>query len=230
VTRKLPPGFDVDTHFSPPYNPWDQRICLVPDDDLFDAIAAGKASIVTDTIETFTESGVTLSSGTELEADIVVTATGLNLLPIGAMQLRVDGEEVNLPDKVTYKGAMLADVPNFAVALGYSNASWTLKSDLICEYVCRLVNYMDAHGYVQCTPRPSADVVGRRAPFLDLSSGYVQRAIDKFPKQGPESPWRAHQNYIRDIRMFRHGDLDDGMEFRRAADAATSRARMSFAG
>jgi monooxygenase len=229
VERKLPPGFDVDTHFSPPYNPWDQRICLVPDNDLFEAIAAGKASVVTDTVATFTEKGVELGSGGELEADIVVTATGLNLVALGGMQLAVDGEEVNLPETVTYKGAMLGGVPNLATALGYSNASWTLKADLICEYVCRLLNHMDAHGYVQATPRPPADALARRDPFLDLSSGYVLRAIEKFPKQGIALPWRANQNYIRDVRMFRRGDVNDGMEFRRAGDAATSTARMRVA-
>jgi monooxygenase len=227
VERKLPPGFDVDTHFSPPYNPWDQRLCLVPDDDLFVAISSGKASVVTDTIDTFTETGVKLPSGEEIEADLIVTATGLNLIPLGGMQLAVDGEEVKIPDTITYKGAMLGDVPNLAIALGYSNASWTLKADLICEYVMRLLNYMDERGYVQCTPRPAEGVDAQRSPFLELSSGYVLRAIDKFPKQGAVPPWRAYQNYVRDIRMFRHGELEDGMEFRRATKRERTRDRVA---
>jgi monooxygenase len=212
IERHLPPGFDVEKHFSPPYDPWDQRLCLVPDGDLFEAISGGRASVVTDRIETFTDKGLKLASGDELDADIVVTATGLNLLALGGMALTVDGSEVNLPETVTYKGAMLGGVPNFAVALGYSNASWTLKADLICQFVCRLVNHMDANGYRQATPRPGHDIAPTD-PFLDLTSGYVLRSIEKFPKQGQHEPWRTHQNYLRDVKLFRHDDLDNGMEY-----------------
>jgi cation diffusion facilitator CzcD-associated flavoprotein CzcO len=212
VKRSLPAGYDVDTHFNPTYNPWDQRLCLVPDDDLFKAIGAGDASIVTDRIATFTESGIELESGAQLEADIVITATGLQLLALGGMELSVDGERVQPSEKLAYKGMMLGDVPNLAIALGYTNASWTLKCDLICRYVARLLNHMDAHGYTQAVPRPPRGDVETR-PFLDLTSGYVQRGLDLFPRQGAESPWRVHQNYIRDVAMIRRGDITDGMEF-----------------
>jgi monooxygenase len=209
--RQLPAGYDVDTHFKPQYDPWDQRLCLVPDGDLFRAIADGRASIATDRIDAFTERGIRLASGKELEADLVVTATGLNMLALGGMRLAVDGRPVELRDTLTYKGLMLSDVPNLAIALGYTNASWTLKCELICEYVCRLLRHMDAHGYRQATPRPRA--AGATQPLLDLSSGYVQRSIAAFPRQGSEAPWLVHQNYLRDIRLLRHGPVDDAMEF-----------------
>jgi cation diffusion facilitator CzcD-associated flavoprotein CzcO len=221
VKRALPAGYDVDTHFNPRYNPWDQRVCLVPDGDLFDALGSGDASVVTDRIATFTETGIRLESGAELEADIVVTATGLQLLALGGMELSVDGEEVELSEKVAYKGMMMSDVPNLAIALGYTNASWTLKCDLICQYVTRLLNHMDAHGYGQATPRLASDDIETR-PFLDLSSGYVQRGLELFPRQGAEQPWRVHQNYIRDIAMIRRGDLTGGMEFTPAAARRTA--------
>jgi monooxygenase len=220
VEKHLPAGYDVDTHFKPRYNPWDQRVCLVPDGDLFGAISSGKASIVTDQIEKFTENGLKLASGAELDADIIVTATGLQLLPLGGLEVTVDGEQIDFPKTVGYKGMMFSDVPNLAIAIGYTNASWTLKCDLTCEYMCRLINYMDAHGYRQCTPRV-ADPSMETQPFIDLMSGYVLRSIDAFPKQGTKAPWRLHQNYARDIIMLRRGALEDeGMEFSNRAPVA----------
>jgi monooxygenase len=213
VERRLPPGYDVDTHFTPTYNPWDQRVCLVPDGDLFEAVSKGRASIVTDRIETFTAKGLRLESGAELEADVIVTATGLNLLALGGMAIAVDGREIDISETVGYKGMMLGGVPNLAYAVGYTNASWTLKCDLVAEHVCRLLNYMDERGYRQCTPQEPGPSHPRQ-PFIDLASGYVLRAIDKFPKQGTTAPWRLHQNYARDILMLRRGALEDGaMEF-----------------
>jgi monooxygenase len=209
LERRLPPGYDIDTHFKPRYNPWDQRMCLVPDGDLFEAIGAGRASVVTDRIETFTETGLELESGTELEADLIVTATGLDLVPLGGMAISVDGEEVELPKALGYKGMMLSGVPNLAAAFGYTNASWTLKCDLTCEYVCRLLAYMDEHGYAQATPR-NRDPSITEEPFVDFTSGYVLRAIDRFPKQGSRPPWRLYQNYARDIVALRYGTLEDG--------------------
>jgi monooxygenase len=213
VARRLPADFDVDTHFKPTYGPWDQRLCLVPDGDLFDALCAGTASIVTDRIDTFTERGIRLASGAELEAELIVTATGLNLLALGGVQLVVDGEEVNLPERLSYKGMMLSGVPNLAVTFGYTNASWTLKCDLTCEYVCRLLGHMDEHGYAQCTAE-NRDPSIVEEPFIDFSSGYVLRAIDKFPRQGSRPPWRLYQNYALDIVKLRYGAIEDGaMQF-----------------
>ena len=208
VTKRLPEGYDVDTHFKPRYQPWDQRLCLVPDGDLFAAIADGSASVVTDRIETLTERGLRLQSGAELEADMIVTATGLNLLVLGGMAIAVDGREVDLSEAVGYKGMMLSGIPNLALTLGYTNASWTLKGDLVAEYVCRLLNHMDELGYRQCLPR-APDPSLARAPFLDLASGYVLRSIDLLPKQGPRTPWRLHQNYPRDVAMLKYGPLED---------------------
>ena len=215
VKKALPEGYDVDTHFNPRYNPWDQRVCLVPDGDLFEAIGSGRASVVTDRIETFTETGIRLESGQTLEADIVITATGLNLLALGGMELSVDGREVDPSQALTYRGMMISDVPNLALAVGYTNASWTLKADLICRYVARLLNHMDVRGYTQATPRPEW-TDGPAQPFLNLTSGYVQRAVDQFPRQGAEAPWRIHQNYLRDIALIRRGDVGEAMEFRSA--------------
>jgi monooxygenase len=217
VSRQLPADYDVDTHFKPTYNPWDQRLCLVPDGDLFTAISAGSASVVTDHVDMFTESGVRLRSGVELEADVIVTATGLNLLALGGIELRVDGEPVAISDAVSYKGMMLSGVPNFAVTFGYTNASWTLKCDLTCEYVCRLLNHMDAHGYDYCAP-PRFDPALKTQPFIDFSSGYVQRGIGLFPRQGEHTPWRLHENYALDIVTIKRGQLDDGtLQFLNAA-------------
>ncbi|MGO8906154.1 MAG: flavin-containing monooxygenase [Solirubrobacteraceae bacterium] len=209
VQRQLPPGYDIDTHFKPRYDPWDQRMCLVPDGDLFEAISAGRASVVTDRIETFTEKGLLLASGAELEADVIVTATGLNMLALGGIELSVDGRAIELPRTTSYKGMMLGGVPNMAFAIGYTNASWTLKCDLTCEYVCRLLNHMDACGYEQCTLDDSDPGIERQ-PMIDFSSSYVQRAIDQFPKQGSKPPWRLYQNYPRDILSLRFGTVEDG--------------------
>jgi monooxygenase len=219
LERQLPPGYDIDTHFKPRYNPWDQRLCLVPDGDLFAAIGDGRAEVLTDRIDTFTERGLRLASGAELEADLIVTATGLDLLALGGMEIAVDGREVELPETMSYKGMMLDGVPNLALALGYTNASWTLKCDLTCKYVCRLLGHMDAHGYAQCTPRnrdPSVEAL----PFSDFSSGYILRALDRFPKQGSKAPWRLHQNYALDILSLKFGAVEDGaMEFSRVGSA-----------
>jgi cation diffusion facilitator CzcD-associated flavoprotein CzcO len=215
AAAQLPAGYDVDTHFNPRYDPWDQRLCFVPDGDLFAAVRGGRASIATDLVETFTERGLRLASGSELEADIVVTATGLNLLVAGGMQVTVDGQDVDLARTVAYKGMMLSGVPNFALAVGYTNASWTLKCDLVCEYVCRLLNHMDRRGYQACTP--VAPPSGRLVPLLDLKSGYVLRALARLPKQGPAAPWRLYQNYPRDLLLMRRGRLEDaGVRFTRA--------------
>jgi monooxygenase len=208
VERSLPPGYDVDKHFKPHYNPWDQRMCMVPDGDLFRSISKGEASVVTDRIASFTERGIELESGEELEADVIVTATGLNLLFLGGIELTVDGEELDVPSKMTYKGMMLSGVPNMAFTVGYTNASWTLKADLTSEYVCRLLNHMDAHGYKRCVAAVDPSV--SEQPLLDFTSGYVQRSLDRFPKQGSKEPWRLRQNYVLDIRTIRRGPIDDG--------------------
>jgi cation diffusion facilitator CzcD-associated flavoprotein CzcO len=214
VRKALPKGYDVDRHFTPSYDPWDQRLCLVPDGDLFEAISSGRASVVTDMIEAFTPRGIRLSSGEELEADIVVSATGLVLKMMGGVAVTVDGAAVHAADRLTYKGMMLSGVPNLVLAFGYTNASWTLKCDLTARYVCRLLNHMDAHGFAACTPRlrdPSVEPV----PLLDFSSGYIARAAGTLPAQGSKAPWRLHQNYFKDVLALRHGRLDDeAMEFR----------------
>src|SRR5688500_14998258 len=199
-------------HFTPHYNPWDQRLCLVPDADLFRAIRERRVSVVTDHIETFTEDGLLLKSGERLNADIIVTATGLVLKLFSGMQLVVDGAPVDLPKTLVYKGMMFSDVPNLAFAIGYTNASWTLKCDLASEYVCRLLNYMDHHGYALCTPRVNEDV--GEEPVIDFTSGYVLRALDMLPRQGSKTPWRLHQNYMKDLSMMRYGRVDDSMEFK----------------
>jgi monooxygenase len=213
VRQALGPDYDVDKHFTPKYNPWDQRLCLVPNGDLFDAIKSGKASVVTDHIDSFTKTGIKLKSGVELEADVVVTATGLNLTVLGDMQIVVDGKPVDMSKTLNYRGMMYSDIPNLASSFGYTNASWTLKCDLTCEYVCRLINHMDKKGYGQATPRlrdPSVET----EPWLDFSSGYVQRAMEKFPKQGTKAPWKLHQNYALDIVNLRYSALEDGtLEF-----------------
>jgi monooxygenase len=209
VERALPPGYDVDTHFTPSYYPWDQRLCLVPDGDLFKAISAGDASVVTDRIATFTERGIELESGEKLEADAIITATGLNLLFLGGIAMTVDGEAPDIPRTMTYKGMMLSGVPNFAFTVGYTNASWTLKADLTSEYVCRLLAHMDAHGYRECVPEIDDPSVAEQ-PLLDFTSGYVLRSIESFPKQGSKAPWRLRQNYVFDVRTIRRGPIEDG--------------------
>jgi monooxygenase len=216
IERQLPPGYDIDTHFKPTYSPWDQRLCLVPNGDLFEALSSCRASMVTDHIREFTETGIRLRSGAELEADLVVTATGLNLLPLGGMQLVVDGNEVAPSETMSYKGMMLSGVPNLAVAFGYTNASWTLKADLTSAYVCRLLNLMDERDFSYCVAPP--DLWMDTQPFIDFSSGYVTRAVDKFPKQGVKAPWRLYQNYALDIFSLRYGALADGtLQFSPAA-------------
>src|SRR4051812_8302294 len=222
ITEKQLPGFDVDTHFNPPYDPWDQRLCLVPDADLFRALRKGTASIATGRIRTFTEKGVRLESGEHLDADIVVTATGLNLLAMGGMSLAVDGVPVDLPETVSYKGMMISGVPNFSMVVGYTNASWTLKADLVNRYVCRLLRHMDEHGYASAVP--VAPPEGGTEPFLDLASGYVQRSLAQLPKQGSRTPWKLHQNYLRDVRLMRRGPLeDDGITFQPRPSAVRTR-------
>lgn len=218
VRQQLGPDYDVETHFTPRYNPWDQRLCLVPDADLFEAIKAGQASVVTDQIETFTERGVKLRSGQELEADIIVAATGLKLQLLSGLEVVVDGRRIDMAKTMTYKGMMYGGVPNLASAFGYTNASWTLKCDLTCEYVCRLLHHMDRTGTRQCMPMPDPSV--QEAPWLDFTSGYVQRAIDQFPKQGTRKPWKLHQNYALDLLALRFGSVDDGVMVFSAPQAA----------
>lgn len=214
--KALGPDYDIATHFTPRYNPWDQRLCLVPNGDLFEAIKAGSVDVVTDQIEAFTPQGITLRSGKQLAADVIVTATGLNLQLLGGVQVSVDGRDVALAKTLNYKGMMFSDVPNLASSFGYTNASWTLKCDLTCEYVCRLLNHMQKRGYQQCTPR-NVDPSVAAEPWIDFSSGYVQRSLQYLPKQGSKIPWKLHQNYAFDIMMLRYGRVDDGvMEFTRA--------------
>ena len=203
----LPEGYDVDTHFNPRYDPWDQRMCMVPDGDLFRAVRSGQADIVTDTIETFTEDGIRLASGQELEADVVVTATGLNLQMFGGAEVVVDGEPLHLPDTMAYKGMMLSGVPNLVYMIGYTNASWTLKVDLVAEYVVRLLRHLRDHGLGVAVPERDPDV--EEAPFLDFGAGYVQRSIDELPKQGTRAPWRLAMNYAIDAVALRRSRVDD---------------------
>ena len=208
VRRQLPRGFDVDTHFTPRYHPWDQRLCMVPNGDLFKAISAGKASVVTDRIDRFTENGILLTSGQELAADIIVTATGLNMSPFGKIALSVDEQPVHLPETTVYKAMMLSGVPNLAFALGYTNLSWTLKVDLVCEHFCRLLAHMDSRGYATVEPvvdDPHMD----RVPVIDMSSGYVQRAIASFPRGGTTGPWTVEMAYENDVERLRHGPVED---------------------
>ena len=206
----LPADFDIDKHFNPQYAPWDQRLCVIPDSDLFRAIRKGKVSIVTDRIRTFTKTGILLESGTELPADIIVTATGLQLLACGGISVVVDGQAVDITKSLIYKGLMISDIPNFALCAGYVNASWTLRAELSTNYVCRLLKHMDKHGYRRCVPRANENTVGTR-PLLDLSAGYVQRAADKFPKQAEKLPWYYPQNYFIDSAVMRLGKVDDGV-------------------
>ena len=202
-------------HFTPTYNPWDQRLCLVPDSDLFKALRSGTASVATGHIETFTETGIRLKDGAEIRADLVVSATGLNVKFLGGATLEIDGKPFESQKTMIYKGMMCSDVPNMAFALGYTNASWTLKCDLASQYVCRLLDYMDAHGYVQCVPRRDPSVA--EEPLIDFTSGYVQRAQEWLPRQGSVAPWKLHQNYARDRWLFARARLDDhAMEFARA--------------
>jgi cation diffusion facilitator CzcD-associated flavoprotein CzcO len=207
--RSLPADFDFEKHLSPRYNPWEQRPCALRDGDLYEAISDGRVEIVTDTIETFTESGLRLGSGAELEADVIVTATGFNLQYLGGVRPVVDGEEVDIANVLTYKGMMASGVPNLAFTVGYTNASWTLKVELTCAFVCRLLNHMDANGLAEAVPVVDDPTI-QREPIIDFSSGYVQRSLDRLPKQGSREPWRLHQNYLLDSRMIRRGPIEDG--------------------
>lgn len=213
VRKALGEDFDVDKHFTPTYNPWDQRVCFAPDDDFFVALRSKKADIVTDHIDTFTESGIQLASGEHLDADIIISATGLKLIYFAGVEVTIDGEAKEPGDTVTYKGMMFSDVPNMAQAFGYTNASWTLKCDLTSKYVARLINHMDKHGYRYCVPRQN-DPGLELEPFVDFNSGYILRHIDEMPKQGHRLPWKLKQNYFADRKMIGRGKLEDGvMEF-----------------
>jgi monooxygenase len=228
VKEELPPGYDVQKHFTPRYNVWDQRVCLVPDGDLFESIRSGRVSVVTDHIESFTEDGIELESGERLPADLVITATGLELQFLGGIALEIDGRPTDPHDTLNYKGVMFSDVPNLACTFGYTNASWTLKADLTAEYVCRLLNHMAAVGARVCTPR-RRDPEVQAVPWLDFTSGYIQRALLRFPQMGSKRPWRLYQNYALDLLLMRFGRVDDGqLDFSVAgrALAATSQAKV----
>ncbi len=210
AVKDLPEGYEVDKHFKPRYQPWDQRLCVMPDSDFYKSIRSGKASVVTGEIETFTARGIRLKSGEELEADIIVTATGLRMLALGAVQLVVDGNAVEPGREFIYKGTMLSNVPNFAFCIGYTNAAWTLRADLASTYVCRVLNHMDRHGYRICRPACDSGSLEAR-PLLGLTSGYVQRAAADLPKSGDKAPWLIRQNYIRDMMTMKLGRLEDGI-------------------
>lgn len=223
--RHLPKGYDVATHLNPPYNPWDQRLCVVPDADLFETIAAGRAEIVTDHIERFDADGIVLASGRHLSADLIVTATGLRLVAAGKIEVRVDDRPVELSAGFVYKGLMLSDVPNLAWCTGYTNASWTLRADLAARWFCALINHLDSGGWASATPRyAEPDRVGR--PAIDLTSGYIQRSLDVLPRQGANYPWSVKQNYFYDLAVMTRGRIDDGhLEFARARQAAPAQGR-----
>lgn len=210
VRRRVGPDFDM-THFTPKYMPWDERLCAVPDGDLFKVLRSGEASVVTDHIETFTEKGILLKSGRELEADIIVTATGLNVQMLGGMQLSVDGEERQLPERMTYKAVLVQDMPNMACIFGYANAPWTLKSDLSGAYLCRLFKHMDDNGYTVATPRDVEGCVTDGIVFEELQSGYVLRARGDMPRQGSKLPWRVLMDYKKDLKMLAEDPVDDGV-------------------
>jgi cation diffusion facilitator CzcD-associated flavoprotein CzcO len=213
ASQQLGTDFDVQTHFTPRYRPWEQRMCLVPDGDMFEAIKSGRASVVTDHIDTFTEKGVRLKSGKELEADIIVTATGLTMQAFGGIEMTVDKRRIDPAQVLAYKGVMMSGVPNFASVFGYINASWTLKADLIANYVCRLLNLMDRKGMRQVTPQPKGETAV--APFVEkFTPGYIQRALAGWPKQGSKKPWRVNQNYFKDTFALKWSRVDDGaLEF-----------------
>jgi monooxygenase len=221
ASNQLEEGYAVDKHFNPRYNPWDQRLCVVPDGDLFQVIKSGKASVVTDEIEQFTEKGITLKSGEQLDADIIVLATGLKMKILGGASISVDGKKVDTNQVLIYKGMMASNIPNLALAFGYTNNSWTLKTDLTAQYMCRLLQYMDKKGYTVVVPRPQADVVPE--PFMNFKSGYVQRANSILPRQGSRKPWRVYQSYAMDKLTIRYGRIDDGvLEFGRHEETAGS--------
>lgn len=210
AVKDLPQGYEVDKHFNPRYQPWDQRLCLIPDSDLYKSISEGRASVVTDEIDTFTGRGIRLKSGGELEADIIVSATGLQMLALGAVRLMIDGTPLDPGSAFIYKGTMLSNVPNFGFCIGYTNASWTLRADLASTFVCRVLNHMDRHGYRTCMP--VSDVASMEAkPLLNLTSGYISRAAADLPKQGPGQPWLIRQNYILDMLTMKLGRVEDGI-------------------
>ena len=212
VREELGPDYDIATHFTPRYHPWDQRLCLVPDADLFAAIREGRAEVVTDTIARFVPDGIELASGRTLPADLVVTATGLELKLLGGVTLSVDGRAVDLSQALQYKGMMFEGVPNLAYTFGYTNASWTLKAELVARYVCRLLNTMRRRGLRQATPHNDDPALGEE-PFVDFTSGYIQRAAATLPKQGSRKPWKLHQNYALDTMALRFGSIDEAMQF-----------------
>ena len=223
IRQAMGADYDVGTHFTPRYNPWDQRLCLIPDGDMFAALRKGTASIETGEIERFVPEGVKLRSGATLQADLIVTATGLELQLLGGMEIHVDDTRIESSRVMQYKGMMFSDVPNLAAVMGYTNASWTLKADLTCEYVCRLVNFMDARGWKQCTPKRDSSVAEQ--PLMTFTSGYIQRAAPMMPKQGATMPWKLHQNYARDLVMLRYGRVNDGtMVFSNPPQAASKAA------
>jgi monooxygenase len=205
----LPEGYDVDTHFAPSYQPWDQRFCFVPDADLFTAVRRGQAEVVTATIERFDAEGVVLTGGRHLDADVIVTATGLELSPFSDIRIDVDGVKVDPSKEISYRALMLSGVPNFVYTVGYTNASWTLKADLVAEYTCRLLAHLRERGYRSVVPVREADIEER--PFMDFQSGYVLRALDQLPKQGDREPWRLRQSWFYDRKALRRGDLEDGV-------------------
>jgi cyclohexanone monooxygenase len=209
VTEALGSDYDVARHFNPRYNPWDQRVCALPDGDLFGQIKRGRASVVTDQIARLTAGGIELVGGEFLPADVIVAATGLTLNVLGDIDLRVDGAAFDTANALTYKGMMLSDLPNCVMTYGYTNASWTLKADLTAAYVCRLLAYMDRYRYGVATPQ--GDPEQARFPFLGFTSGYVQRAIARLPKQGQRKPWRVYQNYLADLVAIRWARIDDGV-------------------
>ena len=210
AAKQLPEGYDVERNFTPDYNPWDQRLCSVPDGDLFRAIRDGSASVVTDRIRTFTEGGIELESGREIAADLIVTATGLDLLAFGGATLTLDGEPVDISDAIAYRGMMLSDLPNFTYAIGYTNASWTLKVDLVCDYLCRVLAHMDRFGYVECVPVNDNPGMQTR-PLLDFDAGYVKRSLHLFPHEGEREPWELSMNYLKDRKALREVEIEDGI-------------------
>lgn len=225
AAKSLPQGFEVDKHFNPRYRPWDQRLCIVPDSDFFRAVSDGRASVVTEQIDTLTEDGVRLQSGQQLDADIIVAATGLRMVALGSVQLSVDGAPVDPGQAFIYKGVMLSNVPNFAFCIGYTNASWTLRADLASTFVCRLLNHMDRHRYRTC--RPACDPAAFDAkPLLDLTSGYVARAAAHLPKQASKKPWLIRQNYILDMLTMKLSRMEDGI-LKFGAPAPANHADMS---
>lgn len=225
IKKELGEDFDVETHFTPTYDPWDQRLCFVADNDLYDALNEKKASIVTDHIETFTEKGILMKSGTELEGDLIVTATGLNLIFLGGVELKVNGEPVDFSEKLSYRRMMFSDIPNLAQSFGYTNASWTLGCDLTSQYVSQLLNYMDEKGYAQCCPRVKNPDMELK-PWLDFQPGYIKRKLHELPKQGNEEPWIVKQNYLYDRKSIKKGEIEDGvLEFsspEKSADKQTN--------